>query len=634
MHRLLARQLRKLGLAPQQPADALQWQALLTLIDKTYQEEDQSRYTLERANAISADEISHDVSKLNQKLSSQEAHLRTIFSTLNELIWLKDTQGIYLTCNPKFERFIGLEESYLIGKTDRDITDPEFSGFLKKLNADMPELNRPQVYEEWFEIGPDRQLVLLEIILTPVFNGSELLGVLGLGRDITERRLAANRIKNLAYFDTLTGLPNRTLVRDRLDQAMVSSARSSKHGAVLFIDLDHFKMLNDTLGHDMGDLLLKQVANLLTVCVRKSDTVARIGGDEFVVVLTDLSRDQEQAAAEIEAVGNKIISAFKQPFLINELNHRSTPSIGAVLFQGLETDVDTLLKQADLAMYKSKESGRNAFCFFDPSLERAVNFRVQMESDLRQAILEKQFLLHFQAQVTHTGKITGSEVLIRWLQPERGLVPPAEFIPTAEATGLIVPIGHWVLEQACEQLVAWANQPGLEHLTISVNVSALQFRQPDFLEEILNILRVSGADPLKLKLELTESLLVSNVEEIIFKMQQLKSHGIGLSLDDFGTGYSSFTYLKRMPLEQLKIDRSFVHDMLNNSADASIVKTIVDLTKNLNLVVIAEGVENVRQRDFLRQIGCEHFQGYFHSKPLPLDQFEACALSSFQPVVS
>jgi EAL domain-containing protein (putative c-di-GMP-specific phosphodiesterase class I) len=326
------------------------------------------------------------------------------------------------------------------------------------------------------------------------------------------------------------------------------------------------------------------------------------------------------------AVSQKIISAFNRPFSINGLNHRSTPSIGATLFKGLDSDVDTLLKQADLAMYKSKDSGRNAFFFFDSSLEQAVNLRVQMENDLRLAVQGKQFFLHYQSQVSHFGRVTGCEVLIRWRHPQRGLISPFNFIPTAEVTGLIVPIGQWVLEEACLQLAAWNAHAEMAHLTISVNVSAMQFRRPEFLDEVLAILSRTGADPLKLKLELTESLLVSNVEEIIAKMLAFKNHGIGLSLDDFGTGYSSFSYLKRMPLAQLKIDQSFVRDMLTSNDDASIVKTIIDLTKNLRLGVIAEGVETQQQRDFLYHAGCHNFQGYFFSKPVALEEFTKQAI--------
>ena len=568
---------------------------------------------------------SEEMYALYQQVAAQKAHLQTIFKSLKELIWFKDLNGTYLTCNPMFERFVGLSEAEIVGKTDEAISNQDNTEFLSVLQRHAPDSKHPKVREEWLQCGSDGKKYLLEISITPVHDASKLIGVLGLGRDITEKRLAENRITNLAYFDTLTGLPNRTLVRERIEQAMQASTEDHRFGALLLIDLDHFKMLNDTLGHEMGDRLLKQVARRLTPCVRHSDTVARIGGDEFVVVLTQLSTDAAQACLQAQEVGFNILASLNQPYVIHEQSHRSTPSIGATLFQGHETSLDNLLRQAELAMYKTKETGRNSLQFFDPSLENAVMERVQIEADLRIALLEKQFQLHYQAQANKSGGLKGCEVLLRWCHPKRGFLPPMDFIPIAETTRLILPIGLWVLEQACDQLAQWARDPQLAHLTLSVNVSALQFIQPDFLDHVVSLLALTGAQPSQLKLELTESLLVANVEDIIAKMHLLKAQGIGLSLDDFGTGYSSLTYLKRMPLEQLKIDRSFVNDMLTSPNDASIVNTIINLSKNLGLNVIAEGVENEAQRDFLNQAGCPDYQGYFYSRPLPLDQFLAFA---------
>ncbi len=568
---------------------------------------------------------SEEMFALYQQVSSQKAHLQAIFKSLKELIWFKDINGVYLTCNPMFERFVGELEADIVGKTDEVIQTRDNTEFLNVLKHYTSDNKHAHVREEWLQCGSDGKRYLLEISMTPVHDASQLIGVLGLGRDITEKRLAENRITNLAYFDTLTGLPNRTLVRERIEQAMQASTQDHSFGALLLIDLDHFKMLNDTLGHEMGDRLLKQVARRLTPCVRQSDTVARIGGDEFVVVLTHLSKDKNEANAQAKEIGLNILACLNQPYVINELAHRSTPSIGATMFQGRQADLDNLLKQAELAMYKTKEGGRNNLLFFDPSLENAVMARVQMEADLRLALQNKQFLLHYQAQTDENGGIKGCEVLLRWQHPQRGFISPVDFIPVAEATRLILPIGEWVLAQACTQLAAWSREAELAHLTLSVNVSALQFLQHDFLDQVVSVLVLTGANPHRLKLELTESLLVANVEEIIVKMHLLKAQGIGLSLDDFGTGYSSLTYLKRMPLEQLKIDRSFVNDMLTSDNDASIVNTIISLSKNMGLSVIAEGVENEAQRDFLNQAGCPEYQGYFYSKPLPLDQFLAFA---------
>ena len=459
----------------------------------------------------------------------------------------------------------------------------------------------------------------------PVFNSSgEFAGYRGVGADISERKKAEEKIHELAFFDQLTGLPNRTLLQDRLKQAMVASSRSGHRGALLLIDLDNFKTLNDTRGHDMGDLLLNQVARRLTSNVREGDTVARLGGDEFVVLLTGLSADEQDAATSVESIAEKILAALNKAYPLGEFAHHSTASIGVTLFTGDLLTSDELIKQADLAMYKSKAAGRNAVRFFDPSLESAVNTRAALENDLRQALAEQQFLLHYQPQVSGD-KLTGAEALVRWNSPLHGMVSPADFIPLAEETGLILPLGKWVLETACAQLALWAAQTEMAHLTLAVNISAHQFRQADFVNQVLAALKSTGANPQHLKLELTESMLVSDIEEIIKKMVALKASGVGFSLDDFGTGYSSLSYLKRLPLHQLKIDRSFVRDVLSDANDASIARTIIALAQNLGLGVIAEGVETAAQRDFLAISGCHAYQGYFFSRPLPVDDFEAFA---------
>jgi diguanylate cyclase (GGDEF)-like protein/PAS domain S-box-containing protein len=447
---------------------------------------------------------------------------------------------------------------------------------------------------------------------------------IGTHNDITERKKAEEKINVLAFFDQLTGLPNRTLLLDRLKQAMFSSGRSDNHGALLFIDLDNFKTLNDTLGHDVGDLLLKQVAQRLTHCVRDGDTVARLGGDEFVVVLANLSANDEEAAKDTQIVAEKILATLNQVYQLSHATHRSGASIGATLFKGSVVPIDDLMKRADLSMYKAKAAGRNVVRFFDPSMEIAVKVRAVMEGDLLRALQEKQFLLHYQAQM-QGDRLTGAEVLLRWQHPLRGMVSPAEFISLAEETGLILPLGHWVLETACVKLAQWESWPEISHLTLAVNVSAHQFHQTDFVDQVLGVLEKTGANPQRLKLELTESLLVENVEDIIEKMSALKNCGVGFALDDFGTGYSSLSYLKRLPLDQLKIDQSFVRDVLTDSNDASIARTIVTLANSLGLGVIAEGVETEAQRDFLASSGCHAYQGYYFSRPLPIDDFEAFA---------
>ncbi|MFZ4540078.1 putative bifunctional diguanylate cyclase/phosphodiesterase [Propionivibrio sp.] len=444
----------------------------------------------------------------------------------------------------------------------------------------------------------------------------------GAQTDITEQKRAQDKIADLAFIDQLTLLPNRTLLLDRLKQAMTAAHRNDTHGALLFIDLDNFKTLNDTLGHDKGDLLLQQVAQRLTRCLRDGDTVARFGGDEFVVVLGNLSAASVEAATHTELVAGKILTTLAQEYTLGSVQFQSSASIGITLFKSDGAQVDDLLKQADLAMYRSKATGRNAMHFFDPTMQAVVLERALLERDMRQGQHEKQFLLHFQAQVNASSNaVTGAEVLVRWLHPVRGMVSPANFIPLAEESGLIVPLGDWVLETACIQLAKWASQSQFSHLILAVNVSAVQFRQPDFVDKVLSVLHRTGAKGPQLKLELTESLLVDNVKEIVEKMVVLQSTGLKFSLDDFGTGFSSLAYLKRLPLDQLKIDQSFVRDVLVDPNDAAIAKTVVTLGHSLGLNVIAEGVETAAQRDFLAQAQCDAFQGYFFSRPLPVDEF-------------
>ena len=440
--------------------------------------------------------------------------------------------------------------------------------------------------------------------------------------DISQRKAAEEVIQNLAFYDPLTQLPNRRLLLDRLQQALASSARSDRTGALLFIDLDNFKMLNDTLGHDKGDLLLQQVAQRLRDCVREGDSVARLGGDEFVLVLEDLSPCATEAATQTEAVGEKILATLNLPYDLAGHIYHNTPSIGITLFDDHLCSVDELMKYADLAMYDAKKAGRNTLRFFDPKMQATVTLRASLEKELREALQQHQFILHYQPQVDAVGRITGTEALVRWQHPQRGLVSPGIFIPLAEETGLILPLGHWVLETACRQLLTWAGQAATAHLTIAVNVSAVQFRHPDFVAQVLALLEHTGANPKKLKLELTESLLLDNVEDIITKMTALKPLGIHFSLDDFGTGYSSLSYLKQLPLDQLKIDQSFVRDLLTDPNDAAIARTILALAQSLGLSVIAEGVESEAQRGCLELQGCLAYQGYLFGRPVPVAEFE------------
>jgi diguanylate cyclase (GGDEF)-like protein len=507
---------------------------------------------------------------------------------------------------------------------------------LRTLRLADPPVDKPMViaasrdvdalFAPWYR-GLFMQCSLLCVI--SIVSAGGLLLLQRRRRDqFNERQSADRQIRKLAFFDQLTSLPNRILLMDRLRESAAASDRSGSHGAVLFIDLDNFKALNDTLGHAMGDLLLKYVGERLGACLRAVDTVARLGGDEFVVLLTELSADEREAVAQVQAVGNKLLATLSRVYELNGAPYRSTSSIGATLFKGTATATDDLLKQADLAMYRAKSDGRNAFRFFDPNMLAVMMERTALESDLREAVRGGHFLLHYQAQVVGDGRITGVEALARWPHPRRGMVSPAQFIPLAEETGIILPLGQWVLRTACAQLAAWADRPETAHLTMAVNVSAHQFSQPDFVDQVLAILRETGARPQRLKLELTESLLVANVGQLIEKMSALKAQGVGFSLDDFGTGYSSLAYLKRLPLDQLKIDQSFVRDVLTDPNDASIARTIIALAQSLNLGVIAEGVETAAQRDFLASSGCHSYQGYFFGRPLPAKDLERLILES------
>ncbi len=470
----------------------------------------------------------------------------------------------------------------------------------------------------------DGQAITIEAHWTLVRDSrGKPVSVLAINTDISQRKRAEREIQQLAFYDPLTQLPNRLLLMDRLQQALTSTERSKRGGALLFIDLDNFKTLNDTLGHDQGDLLLQQVAQRLRVCVRQADSVARLGGDEFVVMLEDLGGNIHDVSRQARLVADKVLAALNAPYQLSLGEYQSSASVGIAPFTEEHAGVGELLKQADIAMYQSKSAGRNTVRFFDPALQAAVTGRAALEVDMRSALTQNEFFLHYQPQVDGDGRMTGVEALIRWQHAQQGMVSPVRFIPVAEETGIIVQIGRRVLRLACEQLAAWALRPETEHLIMSVNVSSRQFRHPDFVTHVMAELQRSGARPPRLKLELTESLMVDDMDLTIDKMSELQRLGVGFSLDDFGTGYSSLAYLKRLPLDQLKIDQSFVRDVLTDPNDAVIARTIIGLGRNLGLEVIAEGVETEEQRQFLADNGCRAYQGYLFSKPLPADALEA-----------
>lgn len=678
-----------------------------------------------------------------RELELERSRLSALLSSIPDPVFVKDANGVFMSCNNAFERLLGVGEKSILGRTDYDFFDKELADFFREKDRAAMQAGQPLSNEEWLTFAADGYRGLFETTKLPLYVAGTAIGTLGIAHDITrrqqvetdlrlaaaafdsqtamlvtdangvilrvnkaftddtgyaleecigqtprllrsgrhdkafyvqmwkrirrtgawqgeiwdrrkdgsiypkwlsisavrgesgavthyislhqdvsERKQAEARIHQLAYYDQLTGLPNRILILERLSDVMRGGAASGSHGALLCIDLDNFKNLNDTLGHSVGDLLLKEVADVLSHCVRENDIVGRLGGDEFVVIMTNLGEAPEAARQGAEAAARYLQKEVGRTFRLGNIIHRNASSIGVTLFRGEQESIESLMRQIDLATYKAKAAGRNAIRFFDPGMEQAIRERAALEEDLRYALEEEQFFLHYQVQIGEGGRVEGAEVLLRWQHPERGMVSPAVFIPLAEETGDIVQLGSWVLEQAASQLARWAGSPDTGHLALAVNVSAVQLHQPDFVQRVTAILRLAGADPGRLKLELTESMLVEDIETSIGKMQALKELGITFALDDFGTGYSSLSYLKRLPLSQLKIDQSFVRDVLLDPNDAAIARSIVALAQGLGLGVIAEGVETEEQREFLAASGCHRCQGYLFGRPVVVAEFE------------
>lgn len=540
-----------------------------------------------------------------------------------EGILITDAHNVILRVNQTFTTITGYTSEEVIGKTPQLLHSGRQDKAFYQVMWENINKTGTWVGEIWNrrkngEIYPEH------LTITAVKDAQNIVtNYVATFIDITASKAATEEIKYLAFYDSLTKLPNRRLLIDRLQQALATSARSGQKGALLFLDLDYFKNLNDTLGHGVGDLLLQQVSTRLLSCIREGDTVARIGGDEFVILLEDLNATLINAATQTEVISKKILTVLNQPYYLDTHEYLCSASIGATLIDNHQFESEEIIKQADIAMYEAKNAGRNTLRFFDPIMQEAISTRVSLEHDLRNAIVMQQFQLYYQIQVDSAGHAVGAEALIRWLHPTRGMISPLEFIPLAEETGLILPIGQWVLETACTQLKAWQHNLHTQHLTLSVNVSAKQFLQADFTSQVQHIIRNAGIDPILLKLELTESVLLNNIDNIISNMRVLKEMKIHFSLDDFGTGYSSLQYLKTLPLYQLKIDQSFVCNIANDISDQAIVRTIIAMAQTLNLNVIAEGVETEEQRQLLHNNGCHTYQGYLFSKPVPIDEFEA-----------
>jgi diguanylate cyclase (GGDEF)-like protein/PAS domain S-box-containing protein len=546
----------------------------------------------------------------------------TAFETQEGMI-VTDARSVILRVNNAFTQITGYTADEVIGHTPKLLKSGRHdSKFYKEMwhvihttgkwqGELWNQRKNGEAFPEWLNITAVKD------------KNGKVTNYVGSYIDITERKAADEKIQTLAYFDALTKLPNRRLLQDRLIHSMATIDRSKNRAALLLIDLDHFKDINDSLGHHFGDLLLQQVAERLNVCIREGDTVARLGGDEFVVLLEGLDSTELEAASQAKATATKILENLSQPYYVSERTIHNTSSIGIALFNFQVNDFESLLQQADIAMYQAKRAGRNTLRFFDPKMQEYIVARTELEREMRVAIEKHQFLLFYQIQVDQSDSPLGAEALIRWIHPERGMISPAEFIPLSEESSLIFPIGLWVMETACKQLKVWESHDMTKHLTLSINVSAKQFHQADFVSQVQSCIQTYGIKPNLLKLELTESMLVEDVEDTIAKMTELRTLGVCLSLDDFGTGYSSLQYLKRLPLDQLKIDQSFVRDIMNDSNDKAIVKTIITMAVGLGLSVIAEGIETEDQFNILKTQGCETFQGYYFGKPIPIDQFES-----------
>ena len=556
-----------------------------------------------------------------RKRAEQELRIAATAFESHEGMLITDANGVILRVNQAFIETSGYSAEEAVGQTPRLFKSGRHNkDFYRAMWETVHRTGNWQgevwdrrkngeVYPKWLTITAVKGA---DGVVTH-FVGSHI--------DISERKAADEKVRHLAFYDPLTLLPNRRLLLDRLKQASVSSARSGREGALLFIDLDNFKTLNDTLGHAIGDLLLQQAGQRLKSCVRECDTVARIGGDEFVAMLEDLSEIDLEAAAQTKAVGEKMLASLNQPYLVGEHVYRSSASIGASLFNSNLSATDDLFKQADIAMYQAKKAGRNTLRFFDQRMQDTINARAALESELALALENRQFHLYYQIQVDDSRRPLGAEALIRWIHPEHGLVSPAQFVPVLEETGLILPVGQWVLETACAQIKAWQQAAITRDLVLSVNISAKQFRMANFAAQVLASVQSHAINPTRLKLELTESSLLEDVDDTIAVMRSLKDIGIQFSLDDFGTGYSSLQYLKRLPLDQLKIDQSFVRDIAIDNSDKAIVSTIVAMAHSLGLEVIAEGTETEEQRQILLNMGCTRYQGYLFGRPVAIEQF-------------
>lgn len=540
----------------------------------------------------------------------------------SDAIMITDADANIVRVNQAFLDTTGYSSSEVIGRNARIMNSGRHD---KKFYAEMwqqllstgswtgeifDKRKCGEVYPKWMKITAVKNLQQQTTHYVAIFN------------DLSERKKNESETNNLASYDKLTRLPNRHLFLDRFGATLSNAARLKSFGAILLIDLDRFRILNDTMGHDCGDLLLIEVAKRLKICVREMDAVARLGADEFIVLIEDVSDSQDDTSRKVGLVAEKIRESLARPYHCNGQLLRSSPSIGISLYRGNDISVDVLVQHAEMAMYQAKSAGRNSIRFFDPAVQDKVAAHAALESDLRQALARQQLHLYYQMQVDNNHCPVGAEALLRWDHPERGLVLPGVFIAIAEESTLILEIGDWVMNTACKQLALWAESDQTRKLTLAVNVSAKQFAIPGFVDSVAEVLKAHQVDPSRLKLELTESVMLEDMAATVEKMHALKALGVGLSIDDFGIGYSSLSYLKQLPLDQLKIDQSFVQGITKDGSDAMLVQTIIDLATNFHLNVIAEGVETQAQLTFLKHHECMAFQGFLFGMALPVPEFE------------
>jgi diguanylate cyclase (GGDEF)-like protein/PAS domain S-box-containing protein len=561
-----------------------------------------------------------DVTNLKEAeaaLRSSEMRFRDLTELSSDWYWEQDDQLRFTQMSSKVYEF-SLDAQEHIGKTRWEIPTLSVTDEQWRTHRKLLEERRPFLDFVYQRLDVHGDLRTISTSGRPIFDEQgEFRGYRGTGRDITEQRRVEEQIRHMAHHDALTQLPNRVLLHDRIGQAIAQAQRNSGVLALLFIDLDRFKTVNDSLGHPVGDRLLQAVAARLVTCTRSSDTVARIGGDEFVVLLGNLDRPETA-----RHVAQKVLDALSEPVTLDGHELKVTPSVGICAYPHDGKDVETLMRNADTAMYHAKQMGRNNYQFFTQAMNDAAQQRLSLENDLRFAVERGEFTLHYQPQLDlKTGAIVGFEALVRWQHPQRGLVAPGEFITAAEETGLIGPLGEWVLHQACTQARVW-QKAGQPQLQVAVNCSAQQFQREGFVEAVDRVLRETGMPAPRLELEITESVIIHHSDEVNARFQALEDMGVRISIDDFGTGYSSLSYLKRLAIHQLKIDQSFVRDISSDPDDAAIVSAIIAIAHSLDLDVVAEGVETNEQLVFLRSLGCDSGQGFLFSKPLPADEFE------------